>query len=66
MQYCLWDQASVVPVWTPGASLVGFMKETTRYCYKLNQQDVGLMASDKISKGFPIISLWELIVDYGN
>ena len=49
-----------------GDSLAGSMKETTRYCYKLNQQDVGLMASDKISKGFPIISLWELIVDHGN
>ena len=45
------------------------LQETTRYCYKLNQQAVGLMApdtSENIFKVFPIISLWELYVTHGS
>ena len=44
-------------------------QETTRYCYKLNQQAVGLMApatTEQIFKVFPIISLRELYVTHGS
>ena len=49
------------PVWTPGASLVGFMKGTTKHCY-IQIYAVGLMVSKKIFLSFSHYNLLHLAV----
>ena len=36
------------PIWIPGARLAGFMKRTTKHCYKQNMKALGLVVSEKI------------------
>ena len=35
------------PVWTPGASLAGFIKRTTIHCYTQNMKALGPVVSEK-------------------
>ena len=35
------------PIWTTGACLAGFMQGTTKQCYILNIQALGLVISEK-------------------
>ena len=44
------------PVWTPGARLAGFIKRTTKLCYKQNMKALGLVVSEeKIFYVLPMI-----------
>ena len=42
------DPPEAGPVWTPGASLAGFIKRTTIHCYTQNMKALGLVVSEKI------------------
>ena len=49
------DDPGAGPVWTPGARMAGFMKRTTRHCYRQNMKALGLVVSEKkIFMFFPL------------
>ena len=41
------DMPGAWPVWTPGASLAGFIKRNTIHCYIQNMKALGLVVSEK-------------------
>ena len=57
------DMPGAWPVWTPGASLAGFIKRSTIHCSTQNMKALGHVVSEKKTffYVFPVVSLWELL-----